>query len=131
MPYLQYLRHFSESKITDDKSWLQTFGSGGVRNTILYTTIMSTQTWVLGVVVDFREILVALFEVVPEPASGGAQRGVTEGVVVNALLPFLPFRLALLHATRNVFPVTVKYSCQEKCHHNPKIKMEIPALFLV
>ena len=74
---------------------------------------MSTQTWVLGVVVDFREILVALFEVVSEPASGGAQRGVTEGVVVNALLPLLPLGFALLHATRDVFPITVKYSCQK------------------
>ena len=92
---------------------------------------MSTQTWVLGVVVDFREILVALFEVVPEPASGGTERGVTAGVVVNALLPFLPLGLALLHTTRDVFPVTVKYSCKEKIHHNPKIKMEIPDLFLV
>ena len=83
---------------------------------------MSTQTWVLGVVVDFREILVALFEVVPEPASGGAQRGVTEGVVVNALLPLLPLGLALLHATRDVFPVTVKYSCQEKLFNHKKNK---------
>ena len=94
-------------------------GSGGVRNTILYSIITSTQTWVVGV--DFREILVALFEVVPEPASGGAQRGVTKGVVVNTLLPLLPLGLALLHATRDVFPVTVKYSCQEKLiNHNKK-----------
>ena len=49
--------------------------------------------------------------------------------MVNALLPLLPLGLALLHATRDVFPVTVKYSCQEKFNHNLKIKIEIPGLF--
>ena len=103
-----------------NKRWLHNLGSGGVRNTILYSTIISTQTWVVHCVVDFREILVALFEVVPEPASGGAQRGVTEGVVVNTLLPLLPLGLALLHTTRYVFPVTIKYSCQEKLINHQK-----------